>query len=186
MTCIVALVEDSIVYVGGDSAGASGWDIATRADEKIFRNGDALWGYTSSFRMGQLLRYSFTFPPHPEDVSLGRFMCTTFINAVRDCLKAGGYARKTSEQEEGGIFIVGYRRRIFRVDSDYQVAEMVHNFDAVGCGAPIALGALYATRQVSLSPRQRVHDALEAAAEFSNGVRGPFHIETLGGPEAAS
>jgi len=40
-------------------------------------------------------------------------------------------------QEAGGTFLVGYRGRLFRVDSDYQVGESVNNYCAVGCGADL-------------------------------------------------
>ena len=52
MTCIVGLIDGRRVWMGGDSAGVSGLDITVRADAKVFRNGDFLIGFTSSFRMG--------------------------------------------------------------------------------------------------------------------------------------
>ena len=57
MTCIVGLIDGRRVWMGGDSAGVSGLDITVRADAKVFRNGDFLIGFTSSFRMGQLLAF---------------------------------------------------------------------------------------------------------------------------------
>ena len=58
MTCIVGLVHEGVVYIGGDSAGVGGMSLTVRADEKVFQNGEFLMGFTTSFRMGQLLRYS--------------------------------------------------------------------------------------------------------------------------------
>ena len=68
MTCIVGLVHEGVVYIGGDSAGVAGLSLVVRADEKVLRNGDFLMGFTTSFRMGQLLRYKLD-PPrrHPDD-----------------------------------------------------------------------------------------------------------------------
>lgn len=177
MTCIAALVHDGRVYMGADSAGVSGWDLTVRADQKVFRNGPFLMGFTTSFRMGQLLRYHFVPPPHPEGVTVDRYMVTTFIDAVRDCLKAGGYARKKEDAEEGGTFLVGYRGRLFEVESDYQVGESVLSFNAVGCGAGYALGAFYATVLLVNDPEARVRLALEAAESFSAGVRRPFVVD---------
>jgi len=62
MTCIVGLVENGKVYIGGDSAGVAGLDITTRKDEKVFQKENMIFGFTSSFRMGQILRYSFKNP----------------------------------------------------------------------------------------------------------------------------
>jgi ATP-dependent protease HslVU (ClpYQ) peptidase subunit len=114
-------------------------------------------------------------------MDLSRFMCTTFIDAIRDCLKSGGYAKKDSERESGGTFLIGYRGHLFQIADDYQVAEVVYGYDAVGCGSQIALGASHATEPFGMDPQKRVLAALKAAAEFSNGVRGPFHIERLPG-----
>lgn len=140
MTAIVGLVHDGAVHIGGDSAGVGGWSLTVRADSKVFANGPYIMGFTSSFRMGQLLRYALT-PPAPT-VGLEKFMATTFIDTVRECLKAGGFATKESEREMGGTFLVGCRGRLFVVYDDYQVAEAADGYAAVGCGFDIALGDL--------------------------------------------
>ena len=59
MTCIAGLVHDGAVYLAGDSAGCSGWDLTVRADPKVFVSGSYVMGFTTSFRMGQLLRSVF-------------------------------------------------------------------------------------------------------------------------------
>ncbi len=101
-------------------------------------------------------------------------MVTTFIDAVRACLKHGGWARKDSEREEGGTFLVGVRGQLFAVYDDYQVGKAADGFAAVGSGSQIALGALYATAGTGMKPKKRVEVALHAAERFSAGVRGPF------------
>jgi hypothetical protein len=55
MTCIVGLRQGGKVFIGGDSAGISGWDVTVRADPKVFLSGPYAMGFTSSFRLGQLL-----------------------------------------------------------------------------------------------------------------------------------
>lgn len=177
MTCIVGFVEGDKVWMGGDSAGVGGWSLTVRADSKVFRNGPMLFGFTSSFRMGQLLRYALKVPHHELDVDTDRYMATTFIDAVRECLKAHGAAKKTNEVEECGQFLVAYKGQLFCVHDDYQVARSLDSFDAVGCGHEIAKGALFTTSH--LIGRDRAQMALQAAERFSAGVRAPFHIEAL-------
>lgn len=177
MTCIVGVVEGDKVWIGGDSAGVAGYDLTVRADGKVFRNGSMLFGFTSSFRMGQLLRYALRIPDHDPRVSVEKYMAVTFVDAVRECLKEHGWSRKVNDEEAGGCFLVAYRCRLFRVDSDYQVAESSDGFDSVGCGDQIARGALFVSSE--LDGRQRVELALRAAERFSAGVRQPFHIEML-------
>ena len=175
MTCIVGLTELGTVYIGGDSAGVnSRFDLAIRADQKVFINGPFVMGFTSSFRMGQLLRYKLTPPERYESQDLYNFMVTAFIDAVRACLKTGGLMRKENEVEQGGFFLVGYKGRLFEIESDFQVGERQINFAAVGCGADLAMGSLYSTR--ANDPITRIKLALEAASFFSAAVKPPFFI----------
>lgn len=180
MTCIVGLVDEGKVYIGGDSAGLAGWQLTHRKDAKVFRNGNFLLGFTSSFRMGQLLRYAFQPPECPiwdEVTTVERYMATTFVDAVRDCLKAGGLARKDNEVESGGHFLVGFQGRLFYIEGDYQVGESLDGYDACGCGADVALGTLYATP--NMQSKKRIELALKAAEHHNGGVRAPFVIEVL-------
>lgn len=177
MTCIVALVEDGKVYIGGDSAGIAGLSLSTRKDRKVFINGEFIFGFTSSFRMGQLLRYSLVPPKNLENKDIYQFMVTDFINSVRDCLKNGGYASKNNETESGGVFLVGYKGRLFKIESDYQVGEVYDNFECCGCGEEFAKGSLFSTQDMQVEDRLNI--ALKSASKFSAGVCEPFYIESI-------
>lgn len=174
MTAIVGLVDQGTVYVGGDSAGVAGYSLTVRADSKVFTNGPYVMGFTSSFRMGQLLRYSLK-APHPKG-DLEKFMARTFVDAVRETLKAGGWLKQDANRDEGGTFLVGVSGRLFTIHDDFQVGEAVDGYAAVGCGHELALGALHATAHMGLRPKKRVRLALAAAERYSAGVRGPFTI----------
>jgi ATP-dependent protease HslVU (ClpYQ) peptidase subunit len=173
VTCIVGVEHEGKVVMGADSAGVAGLAITIRADTKIFQNGEFLMGFTSSFRMGQLLRYSLV-PPVPHDWDLDRFMATEFVTAVRDCLRDGGFVRNDSGVETGGVFLCALRGRLYRIDSDFQIGRSVDNYEAVGCGEEYALGSLFGSGE--LTPTERVTLALEAAAHHSAGVIAPFHL----------
>lgn len=177
MTCIVGFVEGDTVWMGGDSAGVAGLTLTVRADQKVFRNGPMLFGFTTSFRMGQLLRYALSVPDHDPRVAVDKYMTTTFVDAVRSCLKSNGWASAKDGNEQGGTFLVGYRGQLFYVGSDYQVGVPFDSFAAVGCGDDVARGALFASTH--LAGRERIDLALRAAERHSAGVRGPFHILEL-------
>jgi hypothetical protein len=173
VTCIVGLEHDGLVYIGADSAGVAGYSVTVRADTKVFRNSDYVMGFTGSFRMGQLLRYSLV-PPVPTDWDVDRFMVTDFVGSVRTCLREGGYARNESGNESGGTFLVGISGRLYRIGDDYQIGRSADRYDAAGAGEEFALGALYGT--ADLEPEERVRLALDAAAHHSSAVSPPFHI----------
>jgi len=180
MTAIAGLIYDGKVYIGGDSAGVDKYDVVVRKDTKVFRVKDFIFGYTSSFRMGQLIRFSFVPPQHDPDVDAYEYMCTLFVEELRKCLKDGGYAKIDNNVEEGGQFLVGYKGCLFDIQSDFQVGETVYGYNACGCGMNYILGSLYTSEKCGVKdPMARIEMALSAAEEFSGGVRGPFNFEIL-------
>lgn len=181
MTCIVGLVENGTVYIGGDSAGIAGLSISIRADEKVFQNGPFIMGFTSSFRMGQLLRYKFDPPQQSVHQTDMEYMVTDFVDGLRRCFSANGFGDK--DATVGGTFLVGYNGVLYTIESDYQVGIPKVPYDAVGCGADLALGSLHSTEKMKLSPEDRVIAALEAASTFSAGVAPPFLLITQEPPE---
>lgn len=179
MTAIAGIVEDGKVWIGGDSAGVGGLSMQTRTDPKVFINGECVFGYTSSFRMGQLLEHEFS-PPTPYEGESGMaYMVKRFIPAVKACLRAGGFQTSDDGQDIGGTFLVGYRGQLYEIASDYQVARVRQTYHACGCGADLVLGSLHATNEFDLKPKERIIMALNAAVEFSAGVRGPFSILSI-------
>lgn len=174
MTAIVAVTDGKKVWMGGDSAGVCGLAIRVRKDPKVFRNGEFLIGFTSSFRMGQLLRYEFSPPKQTLDQDPFEFMVCSFVPAMKKVFREGGFMRTSESVESGGMFLVGWQGQIYSVQSDFQVGILDHTFHACGCGEDLAFGSLYSTE--GQTPEQRITLALQAAERFSAGVRGPFTI----------
>lgn len=177
MTCIVGLVTDKGVLIGGDSAGVSEYNLIVRSDPKVFTTGPFLIGFTYSFRVGQLLRYRLTVPEQQDGVDDFAYMATEFVDAVRACLHAHGAMKDEQGVHQGGVFLVGYRGQLYRVDSDFQIGVNACGFDAVGCGDQVALGALAALE--GSPPKKRIERALQIAEQFNAGVRGPFTVEAI-------
>jgi ATP-dependent protease HslVU (ClpYQ) peptidase subunit len=177
MTLIVGVIEKEKVYIGADSAGVSGYNVTIRKDAKVFKNGDFVIGCTSSFRMIQLLRYSFKPPKKYDDADIFEYMCTVFINEIRTCFRSGGFIEIDKNIESGGTFLVGYRDRLFTIDSDFQVAESERPYTACGCGMSFALGALDAMDPARPAD-ERIKEALQIGVYRSGGVRPPFIIES--------
>jgi ATP-dependent protease HslVU (ClpYQ) peptidase subunit len=181
MTCIVGLVDGGNVYIGGDSAGVAGLNITIRADEKVFHNGPFIMGFTSSFRMGQLLRYKFSAPKQNTNQTDMEYMVTDFIDSVRKTFGDGGYGSTADKTDnEGGVFLVGYNGKLYHISSDFQVGVPTNKYDAVGCGAEVAKGSLYSSNGKTAQARLKL--ALEASAHFSGGVAPPFVFVKQAGP----
>jgi len=173
MTCIIGLVSGGKVYMGGDSAGAAGWTVRALQNPKVFKVGPFIMGGTGSIRMGNVLQYHLEVQPQDGE-SDHEYMICQFAEAVRATLKEHGVAKVENNVEEGELFLVGYRGHLYWADSDFQITEHTDGYDACGCGAEFALGAMRVLE--GLPPKKRIKRALAIAAHFSGGVLPPFHI----------
>jgi hypothetical protein len=96
MTCIVAIAQNGTVYMGSDHAASddkSGW-VMSRKEPKCFKVGQYGIAFTDSFRMGQILQYSWTPPkytPTKTNSGLDKFMRTKFIDSVKAAFKDHGF-----------------------------------------------------------------------------------------------
>jgi len=179
MTCIVGLEENGKVYIGGDSAGVSGWDYALREDKKVFRNGKMVFGFTSSFRMGQILQYKLRIPKQKTRDNF-KYLATTFIDSIIKCFKDNGYATVRNNEVWGGTFIIGYKGKLYQVFDDFQVSRTLKPFVSCGCGESYALGAMEILhKNKNTYPENKVLKALEVAETYSAGVRAPFNIVNI-------
>lgn len=189
MTCIVGIEHDSKVYIGADAAGSNGYGIEIRVEPKVFRRGDFVIGYTTSFRMGNLLQHVLKAPTWEvadDQDSVHSFMVRRFIPAVRECLADGGWLASKDERKSGGVFLVGFRGELYGVGSDLQVGRSADGYMACGSGEDLALGSLHTTMpkagfehrfDTEETIRDRITSALLAAEHHACGVAGPFTIE---------
>ncbi len=179
MTCIVGLIHDGKTYIGGDAAGSSSQSgaMTIRSQSKVFYKGEFILGFTSSFRMGDLLEW--TMPAPQEKNGLGDLrghLITTWIPEIRNWFKHHGYLHTDKGVESGGTFLIGYKGKLCVIYDDFQVGESVDGYLSVGSGGSIALGVLFATKQSKMNPNNRVILALKAAAYHNACVREPFTV----------
>lgn len=186
MTCIVGIEADGLVYMGGDSNYSDGHTQGLLAADtpKVWRSGDYLLGVSGSARVANVLRF-LVFPPAPTRGVL-RHMVTKVVPALRKTLRKTG--RLLQEQRSGGsqdyaisggdasdgTLLVGVRGKLFAIHGDFQVCHPRTQYDAIGSGVDVALGALHVTK--GMPPRTRVRRALEASEAHACGVRRPWRI----------
>jgi len=193
MTCIVGYIDkaNKTVYLGGDTVSVCGTKVLTRKDSKVFARTNPskntmLIGFTGSFRMGQLLRYKLIIPQHPEGLNTFEYMCTHFIDAVRQVLKDNGLAKINNNEEEIGTFLIAYNQRLFKVESDLQVGEIDLHYNACGNGEDYAIACMRTLSEYSrevYSAEEIVQTALKVSEDFCNTVKKPYVILKLEGDE---
>lgn len=178
MTCVVGVIHENNVWLGADSAAFADLDIVTRSDEKVFQNEEFIIGFSGSYRIGQLIRYAFTPPEKSAKSTEMSFMVNEFVDAIRDLCKEKGVLGKENEIEvmEASL-LVGYAGKIYCIEQDFQVSILAERYAAIGTGSQVALGALHALKDFKdIPPTERINKALQAASEYSVGVRSPYVV----------
>ena len=163
MTCIIGLVYGDNVYIGGDSAAVAGFEVRRTKQPKVFRLGEMAIGYTTSFRMGQLLQYNVCMEQPADGQDLMEYMVHDFVELVRNCFKEHGFTKVENNQESSGTFLVGFRGRLFSIEDEFQVCENNDGIEAIGCGRQYALGAIRMTGGYAI-PEAKIRNAVDVAA----------------------
>lgn len=179
MTAIAALVSrDGTVWMGGDSATSLGDNVRHDRDPKVARVGEMLVGYAGSGRAGQVLLHHFKPPERKSGLTDLQYLSGPFVKKLRKLFEDHHEARDV-ESGDGIHVLVGYRGAVYIFDAGDGLSATSLNYDAIGSGSDVALGALYATAKIAMRPEKRLRLALEAAAEFKTGVAPPFVILSL-------
>ena len=180
MTCIVGMIHNGKVWMGGDSAGTAGnMNQRIRADKKVFVKGEFIIGFCGSFRMGDLLKHTFEIPDTTEVTDPDKFMVNQFVDALRSLLETENKKAGLSDRDKlYPSILVGFRGRLYNIESDYQCGRPEDGFDSVGSGSSVAIGAMHGSKGIT-SPKARITAALEAASRNDAAVRPPFHVLSL-------
>lgn len=184
MTCIIGLKHKNTAYLAADSLGGNtNGSYNIREDKKIFER-DAIdgtkwiFGYTTSFRMGQLLQYKLILPNVEHKVGQDLFVeMVNLMDVIRTLFKDGGFSTKDKERESGGNFLIAVNGELFEIESDFQVAKVTANYMSCGCGEDLALGALWVgTQNQSYDPILVINNSLNAVIAHNALVKPPFII----------
>ena len=183
MTCIVGFVdENKTVWIGGDSCGADSWTKDNYDNQKVFMNGDFVIGYTTSFRMGQLLEYKWN-PPKKnswqafKEMSDYKFILSEVVPSIISLFKDNGFIKEVSSEQSGGTFLLGFNGNLYCIQDDFAVLQRSRHYDSCGSGFCVALGSMYQNvKNGEKDAKKILNDALHAASELINGVLPPFTL----------
>ncbi len=182
MTCIIGYLDNSTndIFMGSDSAGIMGYSLQRRSDEKVFVKNNMIFGFAGSFRMGQILRYSFDIPKKKEDETDYGFLCSKFVDDLIECFKKKGFATvEDNEVSSSGSFLIGFNGALYEVEGDFQVGKVLGNFNSIGAAYEIALGAMSILDKLDIPASHKVFGGLYTSVEFSTAVSKPFNVIRL-------
>lgn len=181
MTLIIGIVdkETGSVYMAGDSSSVAGGVTVKTGLKKVFKRNGFLIGYTTSFRMGQLLQYHLELNAPKRTMKPEKaleFMVTKFVPEIKKLFKDYGFAEVDNNKESGGTFLVAFDKHLFEVWDDYQVNYNSDNYLACGSGWIAALASLKTSKNFAKSPIQSMDWAMKSVSEFINTVCLPYKI----------
>jgi ATP-dependent protease HslVU (ClpYQ) peptidase subunit len=169
MTCIVGIEFGGKVILGGDIQGTGGNTKVVHTQPKVFIRGGVAFGYTSSYRFGQIVEHCMDTPVPPAgDEDIYRWLITVLAPSMKDALGRHGY-------QGGGNCLVGVRGQLWEMQDDFSVIRSKLGYATVGSGMEYALGSIFAD-QASRPPRtdseaaQMARNAVQAAGTFSPSV----------------
>jgi len=168
MTCIVGYRAKGKVYIGGDRLASAGNSIDIRKQPKVFVKKEFAIGYTSSFRMGDILKYIFKIPPISKRMDEMKYMVTIFIPSLIKCLEKNRWLGVNEDVASGGVFLVGINGRLFTIFDDFQVAEEEEDYSAIGCGEDVAKGAMNILTSNILKNDKEIKNAIIRAIEAAS------------------
>ena len=91
MTCIVAFNDGKTLWMGGDSSSYGDGVNQIISSKKVFNKNGFTIGYTTSFRMGQILEHYWPDIYIDPALELESEIVTKVVPAIRKVLKEHGY-----------------------------------------------------------------------------------------------
>jgi len=140
MTCIISFERDNKIIIAGDKKASNSATGSNVKEPKIFEKKKFMIGYTSSFRMGQILKHIWTPPSKKEDQTIDNYLYTDVINSLRQVFEVNNFG----ESDTTGTFILVYKNRKFIYQSDNSLLEYEDNVISTGSGEEIAFGSVKA------------------------------------------
>ena len=179
MTCIIGLIDNDTIFMGGDRCEVNGWSQRTMAHPKVFKlNNDFMLGISGKARAVSLLMFGFKPPRQKEKQGDHEFISTDFVEAIRKRLKDGGVIEvKDNKEKTNTVILIAYKGKLYKMDNCFYIQLIESNYEATGVSEDCAMGSLYSSTEKD--PSKKILLALKASEYFHMGVRGPFDIKSM-------
>ena len=170
MTVIVGITNGTNIYIGGDRGASDDVSIVSLCRPKVSINNNWIFGYSGSLGVGQLMEV-IDIPSIKKSQDVYMVLRTEVVTHMRNAIDLYGNA----DPEYSADFIIGTHGRLFELSTiDWSVAEVKET--AIGSGNSFALGSLYTSIGMRLSPEDRIRLALNAAITYSPTCQGGIDI----------
>ena len=171
MTCIAAIVERNVIYMGGERAVSDDTSMMSMVQPKVSIRGEWIYGYAGSLGNGQLFDF-VDLPVLKKNDDIYGVLRMDIVDSYKSILDTHGSIKDDNETD----FIIGCRGRLFEFNTgDWGVAEVTEC--SIGSGGSFALGSLYTS--IDKDPMDRIEIALLSAIAYSPTCQGPIDILSI-------
>lgn len=168
MTCIVGVEFNGSVLMGGDVQG-TGWNNkVVHTQPKVFFKKNVIFGFTTSYRFGQLLEHKLTDPVVPEDdEEIYRWLITVLVPDMKSVLESNDF-------KTGGNCLIGVRGQLWELQNDFSVLRSVLGYASCGSGSEYAMGSICTSlnkiAQTAEAHKRAITEAIKVAGQFCPSV----------------
>lgn len=174
MSCVIGLIDHKKVYIAADG-------LATTEDGearpiiaiKIFKKGPYLVGFAGSIRTGQIIQRSRYAAPKS---------IWGWPDIIREQITEKGamYSGEGHSEMQGSNFVIAHKGKLYEILSDFQINEVNETgFTSIGSGSMAAYGSLFTSKDMGMTPEERLTLALDSASFFVKSCGPPYVIEVL-------
>lgn len=171
MTCIIGFVDKSKrkMIIAGDRLGSNGYTGEVINKPKIFKKKKVLFGYTTSFRFGQILEHHLKIPKDKRKIPY-EYIVKDLLPCIREVLETHKYSSK-DDAGKSGTAIIMYKGFVYTLQDDWSVLEYLNNV-SVGSGSEVASGAMLALRNSKYSNKKIAKNVIKIVSEVVLSVGG--------------
>lgn len=149
MTCIIGLECSDGAVIGGDYCGSNGFTYHTMVPSKVFSHSGMIFGYTSTFRFGQIVEHMLDnnslYPPHYADDTY-RWLVKDFVPKLQKLLREEEYP--TSNGCSAVMVING---QVWELQGDMSVLRNDLGLVTVGSGTYHAESSVMTQLQINFT-----------------------------------
>lgn len=171
MTVIIGIERAGAVWLAGDLEAAGDNISFPQKHPKVFVRQGIVFGFSTSFRFGQLLQFTLKIPePVPSDGIL-EWLVMVLIPELKVTLSNADY-------KDPFDCLIGVSGELYILQPDFSVIRSAHGYAAIGSGAEFALGCV--ATHLKVAKFQAIDDIMEmsiaACSEHCSGVSENFAV----------
>lgn len=180
MTCIIGMCLGGSVYVAADRMASNGFTKFLVDRPKVFRKGDFVIGYTTSFKMGQLLEFEWNPPARLVSDTDEEFIYCKVVKSFEMLFKSLDHGSKSGSHYETGEFLFAYQGKLYK----HHPQGFITSSEAMACGAgeyhAVAIIDTLLTH-TELSPSEMFRETMRRVSRYVEGVSEDFDYCCLEG-----